>query len=283
MVETAAHPDPENLVERLDVQPIGEDVWEGLLESFEGRTFGGEILAKATTALARSCPDRVLHSLHGYFLRAPRPAELVRFQVHRLRDGRRLASRRVAAHQGERLVAEFAASFVVRSEGPAWQDLAPAEGVQAPETLPDENARAVSESREPIRRPIDIRFVERPWLPGPSDSHGRWRAWIRPQRRLPEEAALHAAALAYVSDYISHGAAMRRTAPRFDWGRFASLDHGLWIHGPAHFADWLLVESVTKRARDGRSLTHRTISTRSGAWIASMAQEAFFGVVEEPV
>ena len=203
--------------------------------------------------------------------------------MQRLRDGRRLASRRVAARQGDRLLAEFAASFLARFEGPDWQDIVHAEGVQAPETLPDEEARAAIEKREPIQRPIDIRFVEPPWLPGPPDSHGRWRAWIRPRRRLPDEPALHAAALAYVSDYISHGATMRRTAPRFDWGQFASLDHGLWIHGPAHFRDWLLVESSTERARHGRSLTHRTISTRSGECIASMAQEAFFGVASESV
>jgi acyl-CoA thioesterase-2 len=281
MGEVEVHSDPEDLVQRLDVESAGEDAWMGRLESFEGRTFGGEILAQATTALARSCPDRQLHSLHGYFLRPARPGEPVRYQVHRLRDGRRLAARRVAAQQSERLVAEFTASLFASSDGPEWQDDVQTEGIPTPETLPDEEARAASENRAPMQRPIDIRFVEPPWLPGAPGEHGRWRAWMRPHKPLPAEPALHAAALAYVSDLISHGATMRRTAPHFDWARFASLDHGFWIHGPARFDDWLLVDNVSERARDGRSLTRRTLSTPAGECVASMVQEAFFDVVAE--
>src|SRR5262245_40203802 len=96
---------------RLEVSPLSEHDFESTFESHEGRTFGGEILAKAVMAAAHVGGDRTFHSLHAYFLRAARPEEEVRFHVHRLRHGRRLASYRVAVRQAGREIAEVSTSF----------------------------------------------------------------------------------------------------------------------------------------------------------------------------
>ena len=44
----------DDLLPRLEVEPAGEHEFESVLEGFDGRSFGGEILAKAATAALRS-------------------------------------------------------------------------------------------------------------------------------------------------------------------------------------------------------------------------------------
>src|SRR6185369_14320321 len=99
------------------------------------RIFGGQVLAQALVAAARTVePAKAAHSLHGYFLRAGDPHDPVEYQVERVRDGRRLASRSVAAWQGGNRLATMTASFAATAGGVEHQRAAPR--TPPPESVP---------------------------------------------------------------------------------------------------------------------------------------------------
>ena len=54
-----------------------------------GRVFGGQVMAQAAVgAMHTIAEDRVIHSLHGYFLRPGDIEEEITFSVDRIHDGR---------------------------------------------------------------------------------------------------------------------------------------------------------------------------------------------------
>lgn len=267
----------EELRPRLEVEPTGEHEFESTLEDFDGRTFGGEILAKAAMAALRTAGDRSLHSLHAYFLRAIPPAESVRFRVHGMSNGRRLAGRRVDVHCGGRLAAEVIVSFAADFDGASFDDRPHPLDVPRPEALPTVEEVGQAEGLQDREgRPIDWRWVELPWRAAVGEP-ARMRAWVRPQQPLPPEPRFHAAALVYLSDHTLLGTLMRRFGESFEWNASASLDHALWLHRPFRWDDWLLMDSHTEIAHRGRALLERRFYAGDGSRIATMAQEGLFG------
>src|SRR5512135_1895583 len=86
----------------LEPQPRdGDDIFLGQSQPQPwGRVFGGQVLAQSLMAAQRTVvPERPVHSMHGYFLRAGDPGEPIAFAVERLRDGRSFSARRVQASQ----------------------------------------------------------------------------------------------------------------------------------------------------------------------------------------
>ena len=61
----------EDLVELLDLEKIDVDVFRGRQpQTSMQRVFGGQVLGQALAAASRTVdPERIVHSLHGYFLR----------------------------------------------------------------------------------------------------------------------------------------------------------------------------------------------------------------------
>jgi acyl-CoA thioesterase-2 len=100
------------------------------------------------------------------------------------------------------------------------------------------------------------------------------RGWARPRLPLPDDARLHEAALAYLTDWASQGSIQRRFSPGFEPERFVSLDHAIWVHHPARWDDWWLITAHSPVASAGRSLTQREVYTRDGRRIASIVQES---------
>ena len=83
----------------LDLEPIENNLFRGVSPpaGWE-RVYGGQVLAQALTAAARTVDDdRPPHSLHGYFLRAGDPSIPILYSVDRIRDGRSFTTRRVVA------------------------------------------------------------------------------------------------------------------------------------------------------------------------------------------
>jgi len=268
----------DDLLPRLEVEPVGEHELESTLEGFDGRIFGGEILAKAATAALRSGGERSLHSLHAYFLRAARPDEVVRFSVHRLSSGRRLAARRVAVHQAGRLVAEAIVSLATDFEATGFEDRPHPLDLPPPGDLPSLAELAVAEGLPaPGNEPLEWRHVEIPWRAAGSGEAASSRSWVRLRRPLPPEPRLHAAALTYLSDFGLLGVVRRRLGEAFEWRASASLDHALWLHRPFRWDDWILVDSHTEIAYGGRALIERRFYAGDGHRIATMAQEGLFG------
>jgi acyl-CoA thioesterase-2 len=262
-----------SLALELAIEPVREGVFRAQLGGWEGRSFGGATLGCATLAAAQGCEDRALTSLHAYFLRRVPPEVPVEFHVEKLSEGRRFAHRRVQVRHDGRVLCEVSASFARAQAGPSYQAVSLDPGVPPPDALmPDvELAKLLGWEGDPP--PVEWRWIEYPERPLAPGEAPICRGWARPRVPLPDDARLHAAALAYLSDWASQGAVQRRFLGGFTFEGFASLDHAVWLHQPARWDDWLLITARSEIASSGRALTRREVYTQKGVQVASINQE----------
>jgi acyl-CoA thioesterase II len=267
-----------------------EDIYTGTSHPMPfGRVFGGQVMAQAVVAGQRTVAhDRSIHSVHGYFVRPGDDQLPITFSVERIHDGRSFSTRRVQAYQNGVPIMSMISSFQDLDDGPSSQHPMP-QGLPRPEELSSSEALLAPyaghpQARAVIARPFDIRHVEGPiYLPDPArPRYGKQHVWIKAKDRLPDDDALHRAALAYLSDYAilepivrMHGAAW--TTPGL---KAASLDHAVWWHRPARVDEWLLLELETSSSGGGRGLSHGHIYSADGTHVATVAQE---GMVRVPV
>ncbi|NLT54036.1 MAG: acyl-CoA thioesterase II [Actinomycetales bacterium] len=266
--------------------PDGEDVFLGRTQPQPwGRIFGGQLLAQALVAAARTVPgDRPVHAMHACFLRPGNDREPVSYGVERLRDGRSFSAREVRARQAGRTVLSALASFQVPGPGPEHQPDMP--DVPGPESLPTLAERFAGLSHPGAdywtrHRPVDLRHVEGPvFLDAGAERTPRQAVWMRAVGRLPDDPGTHAAALALASDYTVLEPVLRRHGvPWVRPGlRVASLDHALWWHGTARADEWLLFVQESPAAGNARGLGTGRFFTRDGALVCTVAQEGMFRV-----
>jgi acyl-CoA thioesterase-2 len=106
--------------------------------------------------------------------------------------------------------------------------------------------------------------------------------WLKALAPLPDDAALHTAALAYVSDYTILESIYRRHG--ISWAHpglsSASLDHAMWFHRPAKVDEWMLYVQESPSAQSGRGLALGRIYSRDGILLATVAQEGMVRVPE---
>jgi acyl-CoA thioesterase II len=103
-------------------------------------------------------------------------------------------------------------------------------------------------------------------------------SWARVPEDLGPQPAMHAAALAYVSDsgpawvvWELHNGQCRPAQP---W-RPVSLDHAMWFHRPFRADDWLLFEVSSASLYHSRGLTQGRVFSRDGGLVATVVQEVF--------
>ena len=273
----AAAPSPlSRLLHRLDLEPGGHDRFIGHPGRGEGRVFGGMILAQAVVAAGRSvAEDGAPHALHAHFLRAGRHGIPIEWSVRRLRDGRTYVVREVTGRQSGERILTMTASFTHAREGLAHRDVMP--GAPPPESCPDWEDLRVAILGDPAARhpdgPLEVRDCD-PASAVPAPGRAARRAlWIRPRGTPPDQPLVHAALLAYASDRGLLSTAARPHGLMWGQRLGASLDHALWLHGPARFDGWVLAVSDSPVAVAGRALVLAAIYAPDGNRIASVAQE----------
>jgi acyl-CoA thioesterase-2 len=223
--------------------------------------------------------------MHGYFLRPGDPNQVITFAVERLRDGRSFSARRIQALQGGLPILTCIASFQEAAAGVDHQ--VPMPDVPGPETLPS-LAERYAGSDDPDaqwwvrRRPIDVRHLGAPLDLAPAPGRSAAQAvWMRAFGELPDDPGLHAAILAYASDFTILEPVLRRHG--VSWSlpglRVASLDHAMWWHRPARADQWLLYVEESPSASGARGLALGRIYTQDGQLVCSVAQE---GMVRVP-
>ncbi len=271
------------LVDLLDLEEIEVGLYRAQQPDTQlQRVFGGQVLAQALVAASRTTPeDRVLHSLHGYFLRPGRTDIPIVYDVESVRDGGSFSSRRAVARQGGTVIFYLSSSFHEPEEGFEHADPVP-EDVPAPEdcpTLAEVMARASGRSAEVWEREwgaLEVRYV------GDSRSGGnledprhpaRARVWVRVSGQLGDDPRLHQAALAYASDLTLLSAA---TVPHGVLIGFnvqaASIDHAMWFHRPFRADAWLLYDQVSPTASGALGLSTARMF-QDGRLVANVAQE----------
>ena len=262
----------EDLVELLDLETIDADLYRGRQpQTSAQRVFGGQVLGQALVAASDTVdPERVVHSLHGYFLRPGDTAVPIEYHVERIKDGKAFSSRRVVASQHEKTIFYMSTSYQQPEPGLDHSDPMPTDLV-APEDAPtlasvfEQASGRKAEDWNKEWAALDVR------LAGLS---GR-QFWIRAAGKLPDEPALHACVLAYASDLTLLGASLlphgiiigdRRIQP-------ASLDHALWFHRPFRADEWLLYDQASPSASGARGFATGRLFSQDGRLIASVAQE----------
>ncbi|KJK12456.1 acyl-CoA thioesterase [Terrabacter sp. 28] len=269
-------------------------VFEGRSQKMpHGRVFGGQVLAQCVMAAGITVRDvndgdgsRPIHSLHGYFMRPGDDTLPIRFAVEEMRDGNSFSTRRVHAVQKGAPIMSMTCSFQERAGGLDHQD--PMPEVTGPDGVPSladafrgvdhPGARHIAESRPIEMRPVESNMFVDAGEQQVATNH----VWMRAIDRLPDDPLLHAAVLAYSSDYSLLEPVLRRhglvwTDPRL---RVASLDHSMWFHRDARADEWLLYAQQSPSAISGRGLAIGEMYTQDGTLVATTAQEGMVRVKE---
>ena len=283
----------EGVGDRVDLGESGATVFQGRSQRMpHGRVFGGQVLAQCVMAAGRTMADvddgdgpRRIHSLHGYFMRPGDDTKPIRFAVERMRDGHSFSTRRVHAIQDGLPILSMITSFQETAGGLDHQDPIPA--VPGPDQLPSlaDQFGGIDHpgARHLLRRPVEHRHVEGDLFvtPGPEPvSHQS--VWLKAVGRRPDDPLVHAAVLAYASDYTLLEGVLRRhgltwTDPRL---RPASLDHAMWFHRPVRADDWILYVQDSPSASGGRGLGLGRMFADDGTLVATVAQEGMVRVKE---
>jgi acyl-CoA thioesterase II len=252
------------------------------------QVFGGQVLGQALMAATGTVENRVVHSLHAYFLRAGDFNLPIVYEVDRSRDGASFSSRRVVAIQNGQQIFHMSASFQSPEEGVEHQAIMPA--VPEPESLPKRsdwiNSPLVTELQRRFFsrvRPFDIRPVGMERLLSGQQRDPELQVWFRAADRLPDGESLHRGVLAYVSDYYLLMTATLPHGMPFPHRnlRVASIDHAMWFHRPVRVDDWLLYSIDSPSSSGARGLSRGSIFSRDGRLVASTAQEGLMRVMSE--
>src|ERR1700721_3435622 len=109
------------------------------------QVFGGQVLGQALVAATATVEDRVVHSLHAYFLRRGDFNSPIVYEVDRALDGKHFSSRRVVAIQHGRQIFNMSATFPAAESGLDHQ--IPMPDGPRPESLPavESHSRALAD------------------------------------------------------------------------------------------------------------------------------------------
>lgn len=269
----------------LALRAAGEDQFQGpAVPSNIKRTFGGQVAAQALVAAQATVENKVIHSLHSYFLAPSDSSVPLEISVERMRDGRTFSQRQTRVFQNGKIKYAQMSSFrVMGDRGPEHQ--APMPDVVGPEGL------AAGMSQPATARVLlgdwdqwDIRVVPeegrdftKPAPTGP----GFRNIWFRNLAEdLPDDLGFHAAAMTYMTDMTLLRAALidhPDTAVQI-----ASLDHTIWFLRPARVDEWLLYYQQSPSAQGGIALTLGHIFNREGVLVAVVTQEGLTRGLRDP-
>lgn len=281
------------------------------MKGFSG-VFGGHVLAQVVVAGSMTTDiKQVCHSLHGYFLERGNPLIPFIFTVEKLRDGGRFANREIRVYQcDEDKLADFSYDkkdmifFSLLSFKSAEKDSL---CYNAP--YPEKYARPDHEiiTMEPANdfdAPVILDFarefgIESQWhtidcrkmdttesnkeIPILSDR--RIIHYFRSPFRLPNQINIHVALLLYISDRNSLFTLINiQDDPYLHIEKIASIDHQFVLHRLDAMVDddYIMMETWSDAAGDGRGLYNGRMFDSKKRLIASFAQDGVVRVLKRP-
>ncbi|MDD2857449.1 MAG: thioesterase family protein [Candidatus Nanopelagicales bacterium] len=252
----------------LRIATLGEQLFSATPVGDGGHLFGGHTLGLAFQAASATVnPELWPQSLHANFIDAGRAGHELRMEVEPLRNSRAFAMRQVTVTQGEATPLLMQAAFHSGENGPDWQPSATLD-VPDPESLESDGTFLFNMD------PMDVRP-----LGGPKNRGSRPMVphvhpfWVRPRVPLADDRMLHAAVVAFISDYMVVGTTQ---APDFtipQGSLIVTMEHALWFHRPVDANDWLLFTAEPLSVYHGRGLSRGTVTDRDGHLVASFVQE----------
>ncbi|XP_073226852.1 acyl-CoA hydrolase 2 isoform X2 [Cicer arietinum] len=285
-------PEPCTRVENiLQLEPLEVDTFQGVTLPDAprfGKVFGGQLVGQALAAASKSVDClKLLHSVHAYFLRIGDINMPIIYKVHRLRDGRSFAMRKVDAMQKGNVIFTLLASFHSEESGFDHQEVA-MPSVPAPEMLlPIEELREsrLTDPRLPIIYrnkvattefipwPIEIRFCEPTIATNHTKSPPSLRYWFRAKGKLSDDQALHRCVVAYTSDLLFLQVSLNPHREKGFRARGVSLDHAMWFHRPLKADEWILFLVFTPTAYEARGFVVGQMFNQKGKLLVTVVQE----------
>jgi acyl-CoA thioesterase-2 len=272
-----------DLLQLLELERLEDNLFRGASRDIGSpQVFGGQVLGQALSAAAATVDERVVHSLHAYFLRRGDSNAPIVYEVDRSLDGHSFSNRRVVAIQHGQQIFNMTASFQVAEDGFNHQVTMPQ--VPQPESLPDSYgppAQLLARLPERVRRffeqprPFEFRTVRPIEYLHPRREAPVREIWFRAVAALADDEMLHRRLLAYVSDFflldtatLPHGTSLLNPSIVM-----ASIDHAMWFHRPLRVDDWLLYAIDSPSASGARGFARASVFARDGRLVASSAQE----------
>jgi len=275
-----------DLIDILTLDQHDSHTFSGISKTIGSpNVFGGQVLAQALHAAYNTVPkERIVHSLHSYFLLPGNLKIPITYQVTEMRNGGSFSTRRVTAIQNDETIFILAASFHKKEDGYEHQESIK-KSVKQPEELLSWNEMLEQyEAFLPnkmkaflgIDRPIDFKPVEiinpleKKDLPAVEDV---WFKLKGDSNAL--DLSVKQQILTYISDYNILNAALKPNASKAHFGntQMASLDHSMWFFRDFDFNDWMLFSAVSPSTSGARGLATGNIFTRDGKLVATVAQE----------
>ncbi|KAG5041937.1 hypothetical protein JHK87_005852 [Glycine soja] len=275
----------------LHLEPLEVDIFQGITLPDAprfGKVFGGQMIGQALAAASKSVGSlKVVHSLHAYFILAGDLNMPITYQVHRLRDGKSFASRKVDGIQKGNVIFTLMASFQKEESGMVHQEVA-IPSVPAPDKLlPMEELRErrLTDPRLPITYrnkvatsqfipwPIEIRLCEYETATNMTKSPPSLRYWFRAKGKLSDDEALHRCVVAYASDLIFLQVSLNPHREKGFRTRSVSLDHSMWFHRSVKADDWVLFAIFTPSAYSARVFVTGQMFNQKGELLVSLVQE----------
>jgi acyl-CoA thioesterase-2 len=266
----------------FDLDPVpglaDEFTFPALASTARDRIFGGQVIAQAMTAAARTVEeDKQVHSLHAYFLRGGDETKPLHFRIHRDFDGRSFSNRRVVVRQDGKVIFNLTASFQRPAAGLSHQvampDLKPPEDcwdftdfIAADPSISDRHLAHMAR-----RRPFEMRS----YRPPPSAKATQHYQWFRAAAPVGDDPLVHRGFLAFASDMGLLSSAMLPHGLNF-WTPglvSTSLDHAMWFHGHVRVDEWFVFVMDSPWTGGDRGLCRGSIYSRDGALIATVVQE----------
>jgi acyl-CoA thioesterase II len=281
-----------DLLQLLELERLELNLFRGTSRDIGSpQVFGGQVLGQALSAAAATVEDRVVHSLHAYFLRRGDSNAPIVYEVDRSLDGQSFSNRRIVAIQHGQQIFNMTASFQVAQSGFEHQIRMPK--VPSPDSLPDSDGpppQLLARVPERVRRfyeqprPFEFRPVQPIEYLRPRREAPAREIWFRTVGTLPDDEMLHRRLLAYVSDFflldtatLPHGTSLLTPTVVM-----ASIDHAMWFHRPLRVDDWLLYAMQSPSASGARGFSRANVFTRDGRLVASAAQEGLVRLRKEP-
>lgn len=264
------------LVDLITLEPLEVDLYRGHNPTMwpGARVFGGLVAAQSLRAAIGSVEvDHHVHSLHGYFLRPGKPGDPIVYHVDRIRNGRSFTTRRVNAVQNGEAIFTMASSFHRMGEGAEDYQMPRAADAPVPDDIDDRTGGFPG--RPSFFRPFELRELG-PTPPGPDGTYrSTRRVWVRTAAPLPDDPAIHACVIAFMSD-MAVVIAARPPSPGEPWAGFmgASLDHAVWFHRPVRADSWLFYDLHSLSFTNARGLARGTMHALDGTLGVSVTQEA---------
>ncbi|KAJ8748891.1 hypothetical protein K2173_013324 [Erythroxylum novogranatense] len=275
----------------LHLEPLEVNIFQGITlpnaPKF-GKVFGGQFVGQALAAASKTVDClKIVHSLHAYFLLVGDYDIPIVYYVHRVRDGKSFATRRVEAIQKGNVVFTLLASFQKEENGFDHQEVT-MPLVPEPELLlsiEELRDKRLTDPRLPrtyrnkvavknfVPWPMEIRFCEPNTNTNQTKSPPSLRYWFRAKGKLSDDEALHRCVAAYASDLLFLQVSLNPHRARGLKASCVSLDHSMWFHRAFRADDWILFSITSPAAHNARGFVFANMFNRKGEHIVTLTQE----------